>query len=432
MMDKPAYTRHKLSCTIVVGMIMPLFAAIGMGQPLSDTTADFAGKNPFAALLGQSEPEEPNDARIPEIIEPPELVLDTIVLKFLDAQSLKQALDKMVTAYGAVAVNTKTNSVIVCETAENLSRIVSEIKKADRMPQQVMVEVVILDVQLRDDTEIGINWDLLSTELKDYAYRQNFTSARLTAVPLSTTSGGTTTNNLANATAYNTLGLGGNFSVISSSVRHVLHLIQEKRNAEILASPRALVVSGQSATIKAVEEIPYQEVIDTATGGANAMTSTEFKDVGVTLRVEATVTDGNNIFLHVETIQNVATGSSAGIPVVDTREATTSLLLEDGQTVVMGGLRREEKTKQIDQIPILGDLPLIGLLFRSVNTVSVHSELVVLLSPRIYKGEAVPGEVAAKVAAMQSNSPLKVEVTGPLDKQQSCELDGDKALRPGE
>ena len=169
----------------------------------------------------------------------------------------------MVSTYGSVAVNEKTNSVIVCDTPENLSQDPAEIKKADQTPLQVMVEVVILDVQLKDDTEIGVNWDLLSTDLEDITYRQNVTGSRLTAVPPSAAT-------LGNATAYNTLGLGGDFSVISGSVRHVLHTIQQKRDTEILASPRALVVSGQVATIKAVEEIPYEEIVDTATGGANA------------------------------------------------------------------------------------------------------------------------------------------------------------------
>jgi type IV pilus assembly protein PilQ len=124
------------------------------------------------------------------------------------------------------------------------------------------------------------------------------------------------------------------------------------------------------------------------------MTSTEFKEVGVTLQVEATVTDGNNIFLTVEAVQNVTTGlSTTGVPVVDTREANTSLLLADGQTVILGGLRREEKSKRTDQIPILGDLPLVGILFKNVTTAS-HIQVVVLLSPRIHRGGSLRGITA--------------------------------------
>lgn len=309
---------------------------------------------------------------------------ETVTLKFLEAESLVTVLQGMTSPYGSVTANKNTNSLVIRDTKENLARILSEIQKADRTPKQIMVEVVIVDVQLSDDTEIGINWDILSNTPYDVTYRQNFTNRLGTTIADADT--------IANATAYNTTGIGGNFSVISGTVRNVVALLQQKRDVEILASPRAMMVSGQSASIKAVEEIPYLEVSDTAAGGAGALTSTEFKEVGITLQVSGTVTDGNNIFLTVDAEQSVKTGESAtGVPIVDTRQADTSLMLMDGQIVVMGGLRRQEKTKQADQIPILGDLPLVGWLFRYTNTVVKNTELIVFISPHIYnEGELIP------------------------------------------
>jgi type IV pilus assembly protein PilQ len=104
----------------------------------------------------------------------------------------------MSSEFGTVAVNQKNNSLIICDTKENLASILSEIEKADRTPQQIMIEVVIVDVQLRDATEIGVNWDILSDKNYDIAYRQNFTS-RLG----STVADGET---IGNATAFNTTG----------------------------------------------------------------------------------------------------------------------------------------------------------------------------------------------------------------------------------
>ncbi|MHC4494402.1 MAG: type II secretion system protein GspD [Planctomycetota bacterium] len=316
-------------------------------------------ENPFArisrpavpgrltALLGSSDSYE----------ETPELFMQTVMLKFLDAKSLKEAIGPMSSEYGNIAINPANNSLIVCDTKERLARILSEIQKADKTPQQIMIEVVIVDVKLSNETEIGVNWDILSDKNYDIGYRQNFTTRLGSTIANVDTIG--------NATAFNTTGIGGDFSVISGTIRNVVAMLQKKRNIEILASPRAMMVSGKSANIKAVEEIPYSEVSDTAAGGAAAITSTEFKEVGITLQVSATITDGNNIFLTVDTEQNVRTGeSTTGVPVVDTRRADTSLLLKDGQIVVMGGLRRQEKTEQVDQIPILGDIPLLGFLFK--------------------------------------------------------------------
>jgi len=335
---------------------------------------------PIAAILASSNAGE----------EKPELFMQTVILKFLDAESLKEAVDKMCSEFGTVAVNKKNNSLIICDTRENLTSILSEIEKADRTPQQIMIEVVIVDVQLHDETEIGVNWDLLSDKSYDYTYRQNFTGRLGSTISDAETIG--------NATAFNTTGVGGNFSVISGTIRNVVGLLQNKRDVEILASPRAMVLSGETANIKAVEEIPYSEVSDTAAGGAGAITSTKFKEVGVNLQVSGTITDGNNIFLTVDTEQNVMTSeSSNGVPVVDTRKATTSLLLKDGQIVIFGGLRRQEKTEQVNQIPILGDIPLLGLLFKYTNTIVNNTELIVFLSPHIYKdGELIPEDAMSK------------------------------------
>jgi len=355
--------------------------------------SDFGRSDPFGQLPGLTKPPAPKVTTGPveaTTNEPPELFVQTVMLKFLDAKSLMLAISNMTSEYGTIAINEKTNSLIICDTKENLDRIVGEVKKADKTPQQIMIEVVILDVQLNDDTEIGLNWDILSDKMYDISYRQNFTSSRLgTTVEDATT--------VADGSAFNTTGFGGSFSVISGNIRNVIHLIQQKRDVEILASPRVMMVSGESASIEAVEELPYTEIMDAAAGGAAALTTTKFKNVGIQLSVEATLTDSNDIFLVVVAEQNVATGQSdTEVPIVDTRKANTSLLLKDGQVVVLGGLRRQEKTREVDQIPFLGDLPIVGFLFKSTNTIVKNSELIVFLSPRIYKGEPVPEDAMSK------------------------------------
>ena len=341
--------------------------------------------DPFAELSVEKEPSAANVVQSFTPVEDtePNLFIETIVLKFLDAKSMMQIVENMNSKYGKVSVNDKNNSLVVCDSRERLDRILEEIRKADKTPQQIMIEVVIVDVQLNNDSEIGVNWDLLSSDRYNVEYRQNFTSSRIgTTVEDSST--------IANGTAFNTTGLGGSFSVISNTVRNVLHLIQQKRKVKILASPRVMVVSGSEASIEAIEEIPYTEVIDTAGGGAGALTSTSFKNVGIKLKVTATLTDSNNIFLLVNTEQNVTAGQSdTEVPIVDTRKATTSLMLKDAQTVILGGLRRQEKTKEVSQIPILGDIPIINFIFKSTNIITKNSELVVFLSPHIYKGESI-------------------------------------------
>lgn len=388
-MSKPKYTKTIFSY-IILTMCVLCVPALSQQDPSTQNQALAVGRdNPFAKISRAVRPAQSVASNPSELAEePPELFIQTIMLKFLNAKSLKTALDNMSSDYGIIATNEETNSLIVCDTKENLERIVSEIKKADKIPQQIMVEVVIIDVQLSDENEIGVNWDILSDNTYDIGYRQNFTN-RLGSTIENTT-------NIGNATAFNTTGIGGDFSVISGTIRHVVAMLQQKRNVEILASPRVMVVSGKTANIKAVEEVPYSEVTDTAAGGAGALTSTKFKEVGVTLEVTATITDGNNILLIVDTEQNVLTGNT-GIPKVDTRQANTSLLLKDGQIVIVGGLRRQEKIREVSQIPILGDIPLIGFLFKYIHSIVNNTELIVFLSPHIYKeGEPIPEDAMDK------------------------------------
>ena len=200
----------------------------------------------------------------------PELLVETVTLKFLDAKNLKTAIASMSSKYGSIFIDDKSNSLIVCDTKENLEKILAQIRKADKTPEQIMIEVVILDVKLNDETEIGVNWDFLTTKYNKNlgndskigtSFRQSLGfSDTLTAIAETATT-------IGDATAFNTIGTGSDFSLISGDIRNVIHALQEKNNVEILASPRVMVVSGQKATIEAVEEIPYREQSDTSQGG---------------------------------------------------------------------------------------------------------------------------------------------------------------------
>ncbi|HPS55346.1 MAG TPA: hypothetical protein PLP05_07105 [Sedimentisphaerales bacterium] len=380
---------------------------------------DVGRENPFSQLIKEEAPldieqEQPLQKRISKETAPevsvPELFVETVILKFLDAESLKAVIMSMSSSYGGVSIDTKSNSLIICDSKENLAKIVAQIKKVDTLPQQIMVEMVILDVQLDNSTEIGINWDILSDKTYDIGYRQNLTGSRLTSTIEDSDTVG-------NATAFNTVGTGGDFSVISGTIRNVVHLIQEKRNVEILASPRVMTLSGQTAYIEAIDEIPYREESQSSEGGV-VLTYTEFKDVGVKLEVSPILTDEGNILLTVVAEQNVQSATSdTGAPRVDTRKAKSSLLLKDGQIVVLGGLRRQEKTKEVNQIPILGDCPVVGELFKNTNDVVKNSELIVFLSPHIYRNNSLSDDETKKFEEITNRPMLSLPINKDTTKK---------------
>jgi type IV pilus assembly protein PilQ len=338
--------------------------------------------NPFAKFPTKSVPR----AGVSGLVKP-DLVVETATLKFLDAKSVKASITNMSSDFGNIEPDSKVNSLIICDTPENVAKIMTQIRKIDCKPQQIMIEVVLLDVKLDDQIDIGVDWDLLTTDNRDAIFRQNLTTSRLG----STISDSTT---VGNATAFNTTGTGADLWLLwANDIRTVIHALQQKNDVEIIASPRVMVVSGQTASIESVEEIPYSEQSDTSNGGQ--LTSTQFKNVGVKLKIGAVLTDDKFILLKVETEQSVQTGSSvvtggvgaSGVPVVDTRNVQSSLLLEDGQILVIGGLRRKDTQKEVRQIPFLGDLPIVGYAFKNTDFIENNSELLVMLSPHIYTGQ---------------------------------------------
>ncbi|HIJ72355.1 MAG TPA: hypothetical protein HPP87_13525 [Planctomycetes bacterium] len=305
-----------------------------------------------------------------ELEEKPDLFVESVMLKFLKAANVELVAQNLTSNYGIIGVDDQTNSLIVCDTDENLQRIIYEVRKADRTPRQILIEVVIVDVQLNDDTEIGVDWG-------DYNFGRDDTKHTFSQTLMS---------NLTSSSS-----LFGSFQLVQEGLDVTIKALQATRNVEILASPRVLVVSGQNALIKTTEEIPYTELSESSEGssGALAITSTKFKEAGITLKVTATITDEQKILIAIDAEQsiNAGTDSSVGsaVPVVDKRNAKTSLLMSDGQVVVMGGLRKKETTLTTNKVPLLGDLPLVGFLFSNNKTDVKNSELLVFISPHIYK-----------------------------------------------
>jgi type IV pilus assembly protein PilQ len=173
-----------------------------------------------------------------------------------------------------------------------------------------------------------------------------------------------------------------------------LSILHKQVGAKLLANPRILVLDNEKATIDITSEIPYQRLTESAMGGS--MGTTEFKEVGVKLEVTPHLAARDEMIrlqlkpeFSVKTSDVIITTTGAGarypIPVVDKRTADTRLLIKNGQTVVLGGLRKKETTQDVRKVPLLGDLPVFGNLFRSESEETVNSEIVVFITVWIIK-----------------------------------------------
>ncbi|MBW8015212.1 MAG: type II secretion system protein GspD [Planctomycetes bacterium] len=311
-----------------------------------------------------------NSNSVAGVVEPvkiiPERRIKSIMLKFLRAANVLPVVNRMLTEYGTASIDEQTNTLIVCDAPENIDNIIAQVAKADKTPQQILVEVVIIDVQLSNDTELGVNWDNLIQGSVSYVQQLN---------------------KLGNAA-----GSGGSLTLIKGSVENTIKALQRERKTEILASPRVLVLSGQEAMLETIEEIPYTDITQTSAGGGgdSAIASTKFKNAGITLTVKPTVTDDGRIMIEIQPSQSINTGvagvGNSTVPIVDRRTVKTTLLMEDGDIAVIGGLRSKNVKIVQDKIPLLGDLPFIGGFFSNDKEVVENSELLILISPHVYNG----------------------------------------------
>lgn len=373
-MNKRKPLRAQIFLLAAVALCLPVLPGAAQNQSQEVTLENIGKENPFEVIRPIVEakkkliskifrPGEYASAQQPVIEITPDMYMQMVMLKFLQAESIEVVASNLLSAYGKISIDTATNSIIICDTAEKVQTIIAQIREIDKTPQQVMIEVVIVDVKLEDDSEIGVDW------AHPGGVAENFTST-LTGVAA---------------------GTGMDFTFLHNGIDISVKALQQVRDVEILASPRIMVLSGESALIQTIEEIPYTELSDSAQGAAQ-LTTTRFKEVGVTLNVSVLVTDEQRIKLTVSPEQSVDTGrtgvdSDNTTPIIDIRRAMTTLLMEDGQVVVIGGLRRRNLKNSIDKIPLLGDLPLIGFLFSNDKIEVEHTELVVFISPHIYKGE---------------------------------------------
>ena len=167
-----------------------------------------------------------------------------------------------------------------------------------------------------------------------------------------------------------------------------LSMLKSEIEAKLLANPRVLVLDNETATIKIVKEIPYVQSFQSV-GAISTIASVQFKDVGVMLEVTPHIARAGMIRLKLKPEFGVEStviepGSKAQeAPAVDTRVLETVALIKDGQTVVMGGLRKKQISKNLTKVPILGDIPLLGGLFRYETENEITNELVVFITPTI-------------------------------------------------
>ena len=294
-------------------------------------------------------------------------------LKYAQADKISAKIQESVSkGAGSVKLDERTNKIAVSDYPNKISEIAKIIEAFDEKPLQVRIDAQIIEISPeKDEFKMGVDWDAWISK-----------NLRLTN-PLSTGVG----NKLSLGLATSTTALGEKYDT-----KGVLDLLRTIGKTKILSSPTIMAINNQEAKILVGTKEAYitSTTSQSGSGTSNISQEVNFVDVGIKLYVTPTINKNGFVTMKIKpevssskTTSLTSEGKTTDVPIVTTSEAETTVSLKDGATIVIAGLKKDKKEKEIKKIPLLGDVPILGALFRSVSAATNKTELVIFITPRI-------------------------------------------------
>jgi type IV pilus assembly protein PilQ len=303
-----------------------------------------------------------------------------IFCNYAKSGDLAKILETRLSTGGKIVSDMRTNSIVITDLADSIDKMEGLIRSLDIPTQQVMLEAKIVDVNLSTGFSIG-------TKINELYRTGSGNTNPITGNPnFSYYTPGTSVGA--------PLGLKNSFAQVGVSILQgdwnidaIIEAGVEDKSAKILTNPKLLVLNNQEASIDIVEEVPYLESKTTSASTGDVTGTTSFKQVGIKLRVKPQINRDGSIVLQVSPEQSFRTGEMVGgtdgTPVVNTSKTTTTLMLRSGETAAIGGLIRETEDGTIKKVPLLGDIPLFGYLFKGVEHNKTRYELTIFITAKI-------------------------------------------------
>lgn len=319
-----------------------------------------------------------------------DLVSKIIPLGYSKPGPMKEAIDKakVLSPRGNVSVDERTNTLIVKDIAKNLTEVEALIKVLDKPTPQVSIEAKIVEANTNFTRELGIQWGFKNIQSPaygnpiPYTFPHSMTIGGSTLAGTSPLSGNPWAVNF--PAAFGAAGMGGALGITLGSITNSFTLdlqisaLEGTGHGKILSNPKIVTLDNEKALIKQGSKIPYATV--SAEG-----TKTEFVDAVLSLSVTPTITPGGAISMNIEITKDEPGATTAAGPIIDKKEAKTSVLVHDGETIVIGGIMTTKKTGDISGVPFFHKIPILGWLFKKESISEETKELLIFITPRIVK-----------------------------------------------
>lgn len=296
-----------------------------------------------------------------------------ILISYSNAETdIKPHIERILTeGRGSVSVDVRTNQLIISDTAEKIAKAREIVAQIDRITPQVIIEARIVEASSNFTRAFGVTWNAKTKDFPKVGEgNYNRSLGGVYGYGVAMDYGVDTTNSI-----------GINFSRLTGSTLILdakLTALETKGTGKIVSSPKILTLDNKKATIKQGVEIPYQTVED---GDVDV----EFKKVELKLEVTPHVTADDRISLQVLIDKNDVGSITDGVPGLNTKGVETELIMNDGETIVIGGIIKSNKTFAESAFPVLSQIPVLGWLFKNRTRTEEKQELLVFLTPRVVK-----------------------------------------------
>ncbi len=279
-----------------------------------------------------------------------------------------------------IAIDRRLNAVILTGTAAEIAQAEQMIKLLDVPVQSVMLDTEVLEVTESGSKALGLNYN--QSDTSPIAHIYDAQAAALSNIPSNVAAG-------------------------SLAIQSDIFLLVSRGQARVLASPKILTEDGVSASILTGDSLPIRVTTPVGFNGATAVSSqVEYINVGVNLQILPHITNNGGVSADIYSVVSSVTGfTSSNDPQISTRQAQTRVNLLEGQTLVIGGLLQQRDIRNLQKIPILGDLPLVGALFRFYTETRQDTNLIITITPHIVPEPASTGASAAPAATAPVPAP---------------------------
>lgn len=322
-----------------------------------------------------------------EELEP--LYTESFALKYQKAQNFlnvfNDAKQRILSKRGSAVVDPRTNTLFIQDTPAKLEELRRLIQQVDVPLKQVMIESRIVIADDKFSRALGARFGVQSpgrASNLQTGTSGNLTSSSGIAAGTAPSGGGDLNVNLPVNGATGTFALTLLRLGTGTLVNLELSALEADKRGKVVSSPRVITADKQKATIEQGTEIPYQAA--TSSGA----TSVSFKSATLSLAVTPQITPDDKVIMDLEVKKDSVGTVFAGVPSIDTRKVTTQILVDNGETAVLGGIYEQTERNDVDKVPGLGDLPVLGALFRNTTKQDDKTELLIFITPKILKESA--------------------------------------------